>query len=204
MLYWSQVTSGSLAVYLSRDQEVWLETGEFYTGMRGNRAGYSIFSGFLLRHHWPSQPFSWLKRFHSDAPNINRCEKQRRPFLHTEPFNPCACRLLLFVCSLTFNSQLIKGGLCKTDCWLSLFQAIKYIHNLTIRKQRQFFLIIVKVFAHGRTLGLCTVSWFLKSVVRNLLMLHEEKFSCLLSCYQTMLYWSTEGRDETQNPTNPN
>ncbi|XP_026161700.1 complement C1q subcomponent subunit C-like [Mastacembelus armatus] len=43
-----QVTSGSLAVYLSRDQEVWLETKE-YRGMRGKPSGYSIFSGFLLR-----------------------------------------------------------------------------------------------------------------------------------------------------------
>uniref|UniRef100_A0A3Q3WS22 C1q domain-containing protein n=1 Tax=Mola mola TaxID=94237 RepID=A0A3Q3WS22_MOLML len=42
-----QVTSGSLAVSLSRDQEVWLETKD-YRGMRGKPAGYSIFSGFLL------------------------------------------------------------------------------------------------------------------------------------------------------------
>nr|XP_046240902.1 complement C1q subcomponent subunit C-like [Scatophagus argus] len=42
-----QVTSGSLAVYLARDQEVWLETKD-YRGMRGKREGYSIFSGFLL------------------------------------------------------------------------------------------------------------------------------------------------------------
>lgn len=42
-----QVTSGSLAVYLSRDQEVWLETKD-YRGMRGRPAGYSVFSGFLL------------------------------------------------------------------------------------------------------------------------------------------------------------
>ncbi|KAM9361939.1 LOW QUALITY PROTEIN: complement C1q subcomponent subunit C [Symphorus nematophorus] len=45
-----QVTSGSLAVYLSRDQEVWLETKD-YRGMRGKPAGYSIFSGFLLHAH---------------------------------------------------------------------------------------------------------------------------------------------------------
>ncbi|XP_070758635.1 complement C1q subcomponent subunit C-like [Enoplosus armatus] len=43
-----QVTAGSLAVYLSRDQEVWLETKD-YRGMRGKPAGYSIFSGFLLQ-----------------------------------------------------------------------------------------------------------------------------------------------------------
>ncbi|XP_044066120.1 complement C1q subcomponent subunit C-like [Siniperca chuatsi] len=45
-----QVTAGSLAVYLSRDQEVWLETKD-YRGMRGKPAGYSIFSGFLLHAH---------------------------------------------------------------------------------------------------------------------------------------------------------
>uniref|UniRef100_UPI0037E83F6F complement C1q subcomponent subunit C-like n=1 Tax=Semicossyphus pulcher TaxID=241346 RepID=UPI0037E83F6F len=45
-----QVTAGSLAVYLSRDQEIWLETKD-YRGMRGKPAGYSIFSGFLLHHH---------------------------------------------------------------------------------------------------------------------------------------------------------
>ncbi|XP_026205400.1 complement C1q subcomponent subunit C-like [Anabas testudineus] len=45
-----QVTSGGLAVYLSRDQEVWLETKD-YRGMRGNPAGQSIFSGFLLQAH---------------------------------------------------------------------------------------------------------------------------------------------------------
>ncbi|XP_042366026.1 complement C1q subcomponent subunit C-like [Plectropomus leopardus] len=43
-----QVTAGGLAVYLSRDQEVWLETQD-YRGMRGKREGYSIFSGFLLQ-----------------------------------------------------------------------------------------------------------------------------------------------------------
>ncbi|XP_022597892.1 complement C1q subcomponent subunit C-like [Seriola dumerili] len=45
-----QVTSGGLAVYLSRDQEVWLETKD-YRGMRGKPSGYSIFSGFLLHPH---------------------------------------------------------------------------------------------------------------------------------------------------------
>lgn len=50
---WFQVTSGSLAVYLSRGQEVWLETKD-YRGMRGKPAGYSIFSGFLLHSHWPT------------------------------------------------------------------------------------------------------------------------------------------------------
>lgn len=45
-----QVTSGSLAVYLSRGQEVWLETKD-YRGMRGKPEGYSIFSGFLLHAH---------------------------------------------------------------------------------------------------------------------------------------------------------
>ncbi|XP_040890321.1 uncharacterized protein LOC121179498 [Toxotes jaculatrix] len=45
-----QVTSGGLAVYLSRDQQVWLETKD-YRGMRGKQSGYSIFSGFLLRPH---------------------------------------------------------------------------------------------------------------------------------------------------------
>lgn len=43
-----QVTSGGLAVYLSRDQEVWLETKD-YRAMTGKPSGYSIFSGFLLR-----------------------------------------------------------------------------------------------------------------------------------------------------------
>ncbi|CAF95736.1 unnamed protein product [Tetraodon nigroviridis] len=42
-----RVTSGGLAVYLSKDEEVWLET-KFYRGMRGNPASYSVFSGFLL------------------------------------------------------------------------------------------------------------------------------------------------------------
>lgn len=45
-----QVTSGGLAVYLAKDEEVWLETAS-YVGMRASPAGYSIFSGFLLRSH---------------------------------------------------------------------------------------------------------------------------------------------------------
>ncbi|XP_008297999.1 complement C1q subcomponent subunit C-like [Stegastes partitus] len=45
-----QVTSGGLAVYVSKDQEVWLETTD-YRGMRGNPNGYSLFSGFLLQSH---------------------------------------------------------------------------------------------------------------------------------------------------------
>ncbi|XP_062420045.1 complement C1q subcomponent subunit C-like [Pungitius pungitius] len=45
-----QVTSGSLAVYLSQGQEVWLETKD-YRGMRGKPQGFSIFSGFLLHAH---------------------------------------------------------------------------------------------------------------------------------------------------------
>lgn len=45
-----QVTAGSLAVYLSRDQEVWLETKD-YRGMAGKQDGFSIFSGFLLHPH---------------------------------------------------------------------------------------------------------------------------------------------------------
>ncbi|XP_037830959.1 complement C1q subcomponent subunit C [Kryptolebias marmoratus] len=45
--YKRQVTSGGLAVYLSRGQEVWLETKD-YRGMTGRPNGYSIFSGFLL------------------------------------------------------------------------------------------------------------------------------------------------------------
>lgn len=43
-----QVTSGSIMAYLSRDQELWLETKD-YRGMRGKQEGYSIFSGFLLQ-----------------------------------------------------------------------------------------------------------------------------------------------------------
>ncbi|XP_024126006.1 complement C1q subcomponent subunit C [Oryzias melastigma] len=45
-----QVTSGGLSVYLSRGQEVWLETKEF-VGMTSKPSGYSIFSGFLLHPH---------------------------------------------------------------------------------------------------------------------------------------------------------
>lgn len=45
-----QVTSGGLAVYLSKDQEVWLETKDFRS-MRGALEGCSIFSGFLLQAH---------------------------------------------------------------------------------------------------------------------------------------------------------
>nr|XP_020466756.1 complement C1q subcomponent subunit C-like [Monopterus albus]XP_020466757.1 complement C1q subcomponent subunit C-like [Monopterus albus] len=45
-----QVTSGGLAVYMSKDQEIWIETKD-YRGMRGSPNGYSIFSGFLLRPH---------------------------------------------------------------------------------------------------------------------------------------------------------
>ncbi|XP_071349059.1 otolin-1-like [Trachinotus anak] len=45
-----QVTSGGLAVHLSQDQEVWLETKD-YIGMRGKPTGFSIFSGFLLHPH---------------------------------------------------------------------------------------------------------------------------------------------------------
>ncbi|XP_034546079.1 uncharacterized protein LOC117817461 [Notolabrus celidotus] len=45
-----QVTSGSMAVYMSKDQELWLETTD-NRGMRGKPAGYSIFSGFLLHQH---------------------------------------------------------------------------------------------------------------------------------------------------------
>lgn len=45
-----QVTSGGLAVYLSRDQEVWLEPKD-YRGMTGKPTGYSVFSGFLMHAH---------------------------------------------------------------------------------------------------------------------------------------------------------
>lgn len=45
-----QVTSGGLAVYVSQDQEVFLETTDF-RGMRGHHNGYSVFSGFLLQAH---------------------------------------------------------------------------------------------------------------------------------------------------------
>lgn len=44
----TQVTSGGLTVHLSKDEEVWLES-KTYVGMRGDPAGYSIFSGFLLQ-----------------------------------------------------------------------------------------------------------------------------------------------------------
>lgn len=53
---WFQVTSGSVAVYVSRDQEVWLETKD-YRGMKGMQNGYSIFSGFLLPSHWLTLQF---------------------------------------------------------------------------------------------------------------------------------------------------
>ncbi|KAM3621789.1 uncharacterized protein V6R79_016029 [Siganus canaliculatus] len=43
-----QVTSGSIVAYLSRGQELWLETKD-YRGMRGMQDGQSIFSGFLLQ-----------------------------------------------------------------------------------------------------------------------------------------------------------
>ncbi|XP_029947653.1 complement C1q subcomponent subunit C [Salarias fasciatus] len=45
-----QVMSGGLAVYLSKDQEVWLET-KYFNGMTGTTGSYSIFSGFLLHPH---------------------------------------------------------------------------------------------------------------------------------------------------------
>ncbi|KAJ0002541.1 hypothetical protein NQD34_007690 [Periophthalmus magnuspinnatus] len=45
-----QVTSGGVAVYVSRDQEVYLETSD-YRGMRANPSAYSIFSGFILQAH---------------------------------------------------------------------------------------------------------------------------------------------------------
>ncbi|XP_056130579.1 complement C1q subcomponent subunit C-like [Lampris incognitus] len=45
-----QVSSGGLSVYVRRDQEVWLETGD-YRGMTGKPEGYSIFSGFLINAH---------------------------------------------------------------------------------------------------------------------------------------------------------
>ncbi|KAK7899431.1 hypothetical protein WMY93_020284 [Mugilogobius chulae] len=43
-----QVTSGGLAVFVSRNQEVYLEVSD-YRGMRANPSAYSIFSGFLLQ-----------------------------------------------------------------------------------------------------------------------------------------------------------
>lgn len=45
-----QVTSGGLAVYLSSDQEVWLETKD-YRGMTGKPTGFSVFTGFLMQAH---------------------------------------------------------------------------------------------------------------------------------------------------------
>nr|ACN11312.1 Complement C1q subcomponent subunit C precursor [Salmo salar] len=45
-----QVSSGGLATYLKKDQEVWLETND-YNGMTGKPEGNSLFSGFLLNPH---------------------------------------------------------------------------------------------------------------------------------------------------------
>ncbi|CAL8337537.1 unnamed protein product [Lota lota] len=45
-----QVSSGGLAVYLERGQEVWLETSD-YRAMTSIPNGISIFSGFLMHHH---------------------------------------------------------------------------------------------------------------------------------------------------------
>ncbi|XP_041727763.2 complement C1q subcomponent subunit C [Coregonus clupeaformis] len=45
-----QVSSGGLAAYLRKDQEVWLETND-YNGMTGKPEGNSVFSGFLLYPH---------------------------------------------------------------------------------------------------------------------------------------------------------
>ncbi|KAL0994998.1 hypothetical protein UPYG_G00130450 [Umbra pygmaea] len=45
-----QVSSGGLAVYMKKNQEVWLETND-YNGMTGKPEGNSLFSGFLLHHH---------------------------------------------------------------------------------------------------------------------------------------------------------
>uniref|UniRef100_UPI001EAF87D6 complement C1q subcomponent subunit C-like n=1 Tax=Oncorhynchus gorbuscha TaxID=8017 RepID=UPI001EAF87D6 len=45
-----QVSSGGLATYLKKDQEVWLETND-YNGMTGKPEGNSLFSGFLLYSH---------------------------------------------------------------------------------------------------------------------------------------------------------
>uniref|UniRef100_A0A673ZXS5 Complement component 1, q subcomponent, C chain n=1 Tax=Salmo trutta TaxID=8032 RepID=A0A673ZXS5_SALTR len=45
-----QVSSGGLATYLKKDQEVWLETND-YNGMTGKPEGNSLFSGFLLKPH---------------------------------------------------------------------------------------------------------------------------------------------------------
>ncbi|KAJ8405914.1 hypothetical protein AAFF_G00313510 [Aldrovandia affinis] len=46
----NQVSSGGLAVYLKKDQEVWLETND-YEGMIGVEGRRSVFSGFLLYPH---------------------------------------------------------------------------------------------------------------------------------------------------------
>uniref|UniRef100_A0A3Q1HFM3 C1q domain-containing protein n=1 Tax=Anabas testudineus TaxID=64144 RepID=A0A3Q1HFM3_ANATE len=45
-----QVLSGGVVLQLTVGQKVWLETKD-YRGMRGNPAGQSIFSGFLLQAH---------------------------------------------------------------------------------------------------------------------------------------------------------
>lgn len=45
-----QVSSGGLAVYLEKDHEVWLETGD-YRAMTSIPEGISLFSGFLMHHH---------------------------------------------------------------------------------------------------------------------------------------------------------
>lgn len=73
-----QVTSGGLAVHLSRDQEVWLETKD-YRAMTGKPSGYSIFSGFLLRPNWPerrhadhkSDPSAWIHDWVESSSAIN-------------------------------------------------------------------------------------------------------------------------------------
>ncbi|XP_036380816.1 complement C1q subcomponent subunit C [Megalops cyprinoides] len=45
-----QVSSGGLALYLRKDQKVWLETTD-YNGMIGVEGRQSVFSGFLLYPH---------------------------------------------------------------------------------------------------------------------------------------------------------
>ncbi|XP_012987960.2 complement C1q subcomponent subunit C isoform X2 [Esox lucius] len=45
-----QVSTGGVAVYLRKDQEVWLEATE-HNSLTGKPEGNSIFSGFLLHHH---------------------------------------------------------------------------------------------------------------------------------------------------------
>ncbi|XP_076028105.1 complement C1q subcomponent subunit C-like [Genypterus blacodes] len=45
-----KVSSGGLAVYVAKDQEVWLEAKD-YAGMTGRQSGNSIFSGFLQHAH---------------------------------------------------------------------------------------------------------------------------------------------------------